>query len=542
MKSAAQLEPPVAAEAPAAEVPQGLYQPLDFFMIRAPLLPVECYRDLTDQDRQLALLSDERVRRALLIGSASLAGAVERFKGSELTRRDAGRMQAKLLRYLIRMSTRPTPYGLFAGVSTGGWSEVTDLRVLSTSACTRTRPDMAWMIKLVMDLEADPAIRRRLTLTANPLLYREANRFFLAGRAHSSQGAPGIPVSIRATSIVSRVLERARVQAAYEDLVEDLLASSTTATREKIEALLNQLLDQTFLLGDLCPPLTSDDVAGALRLRLAGLPEAAEALKKLDSLLNAASDWDDRKESEAAFASMLFAAGIPPDGSQPIPVQADMAMSVNGRMGKRVAEEAARAAELLLRLSPAPRGISSLANYRQRFIGKYGHEREVPLCEMLHADRGLGPATGYNYSLVAPDPGKAAQRSRVLLQLACSALRDRLRVVELDDAHLDQLETWKPDRDTALLSLDLNILVAARSKDAIDRGEFSIAVGPNLGAQAGGRNLARFADVIGPTAREALRQVASAELAHAPEDIWAEIVYLPDESASGERRDPAGDS
>jgi hypothetical protein len=51
-----------------------------------------------------------------------------------------------------------------------------------------------------------------------------------------------------------------------------------------------------------------------------------------------------------------------------MPVQVDMAMSVKGRLGKIVAEESARAAELFLRLSRSPRGLSNLSAYRQASI------------------------------------------------------------------------------------------------------------------------------------------------------------------------------
>ena len=57
-----------------------LYRPLDFVMVRVPLLPVESYRSLSDEESQLSLLSDGRVQRAIAVASASLLGTLERFK------------------------------------------------------------------------------------------------------------------------------------------------------------------------------------------------------------------------------------------------------------------------------------------------------------------------------------------------------------------------------------------------------------------------------------------------------------------------------
>ena len=69
---------PAAITEPAAPAksPKQLYRPLDFVMVRAPLLPVESYFDLAREESQLALLSDPRVRRAVTAGSPSLAGAM----------------------------------------------------------------------------------------------------------------------------------------------------------------------------------------------------------------------------------------------------------------------------------------------------------------------------------------------------------------------------------------------------------------------------------------------------------------------------------
>src|SRR5439155_20650034 len=172
-----------------------LYQPLDFVVVRAPLLSVEAYLDLGDEERQVALLSDPHVRRAIAVGSPSLAGAMERFKQAGLTRRDADRMRAKLLRYQIRMSTRPTPFGLFAGVALSDWGAVTDLTVRSSCMQTRTRPDMAQLMAMVMAAEANPAIRRRLSLFTNPLAVIEAGRVELAERAPTGTGGQRPPVS-----------------------------------------------------------------------------------------------------------------------------------------------------------------------------------------------------------------------------------------------------------------------------------------------------------------------------------------------------------
>ena len=204
-----------------------------------------------------------------------------------------------------------------------------------------------------------------------------------------------------------------------------------------------------------------------------------------------------------------------------------MASSVEGGLGNVLALEAARAAELLLRLSPSPRGLSSLASYRQSFIGRYGPNREVPLLDLLDPHRGLGAPPMHGHDSTGPEHAKAAERAQTLLQLATSSLHDRKRAVILTKNAWRGWKLWRPNSETAPLSMDINILVAAASAAAIDKGDFMVVVGPNLGAMAAGRNLGRFADLLGADGQRALAETAAAERAHGEDNLWAEVVYLP---------------
>jgi hypothetical protein len=60
------------------------------------------------------LPDDPRVQAAIGVASADLAAALARTRPGDPK---APRVRRKLLRYLIRMRARPTPYGLFAGVA-----------------------------------------------------------------------------------------------------------------------------------------------------------------------------------------------------------------------------------------------------------------------------------------------------------------------------------------------------------------------------------------------------------------------------------------
>ncbi len=144
-----------------------LYRPSGIALVRMPLLPVEIYNALANdahgaaRDRQSRdtvppkELEDGRVRMALAVSSAELMKAFEKWRNGSAPSKG---LPGKILRYLIRMSTRPTPYGLFAGVSAVEWEGKTDLRMKHIASAITAGVDMGWFLRFVLQLENDPDI------------------------------------------------------------------------------------------------------------------------------------------------------------------------------------------------------------------------------------------------------------------------------------------------------------------------------------------------------------------------------------------------
>ena len=534
--------PPARVAVPGLVSHGSLYQSLGWVLVRAPLLPVEAYlglhqdsrgtggpqaRTSTQETLQRFLAADPRIAAAVAVGSPSLFDALER---SGLRGEDGGRCSAKLLRYLIRMSTRPTPYGVFAGVGIAGWGHETNLSIAPARPRTRTRPDMAWLLRLVFQLESRREVRAQLRYLVNPSAIARVGRVFLPAAAPTADGTgPGPTVSVRATRVVTKALDLARIPISHERLVTEL-AAMPGATREKAETLIDELWRQTLLLTDLRPPLTAASPAEYVARRLEDIPAAATAKDQLISVLTAMAVWDELSWDKAAPAYReLVRLSDKGDNSAAAPPQVDMALPLEGRhISRAVAGEAVRAAELLLRLTSWADGLPHLAAYRGAFEARYGHDREVPLLELLDPDFGLGPPSAHWHGGPSGlDPRKAELRNQALNDLAVSALRERRLVVDLDDDTLSKLETCSPTPRSAPASLDLSLFVVARSAADLDAGRFQIVIGPNLGATAAGRNLGRFADLLGENALAGLEDIANAELAHNPDGLWTELVYLP---------------
>ena len=547
------------------KLPVSLFTPLGSFMVRAPLFPVEFYHDLSALSSESAatlLVTHPRARLAIEVGSSSLMEELERPATSE---RDVRRRDHKLLRYLIRMSTRPTPYGLFAGVALGRLDEQTKLSISNPLARLQARLDMGWLLSCIWKLEALPAVRQHLRWTTNSAVYLRNGRVWLHERVAAVGTEVPQGVSLRATPAVTQALSLARQPVAYPELVGELLTAIPGATPQQVERLLTELWQQTVLLSDLRPPLTGAlQPAYYLQRRLATIPATASLAEQLATIQEELAAWEaapgditvtryrallERIEQFAGACDALVSTAdqvrtLPSplrspviserersrgeDNSSPPLLQIDLGLGLSGQtLATSVGRDVARMAEVLLRLTPSPRGPTDLSAYRRAFIERYGEDRAVPLVELLNQNFGLGTlATAGDVTAQEQPAPPDAKRNRALMMLALTAQQKGQLAVELDEATLTRLETWTPDPATAPASVDLTVLLAASSAEAVDAGQYHLILGPNVGGQ-GGRNFGRFATLLGHEGIDLLRQIALLEERQAPGRLMAEVVYLP---------------
>jgi lantibiotic biosynthesis protein len=278
------------------------------------------------------------------------------------------------------------------------------------------------------------------------------------------------------------------------------------------------------LITDLRPPLTCSSPAKHVLERLAGIPSAQEVHSRLEQFVRLASAWDVCPATDRAPAYRALAASAMDLGAKAgeAPAQVDTAFALSGdRLRREIGNEVARAASIMMRISPFPQGFPYLRNYYNAFASRYGEHREVPLLELLDPLWGIGPPDLNAHGGFVGSP----ERDDTLLDLACGALRKGSLSIELDETILSRLETKHGDARSFPSSLDICAFVCARP-GGVDAGKFKIVVGPNIGSPWAGRNIGRFADLLGEAGRHAVQEAARAG-ADGSGALLAEIVYLP---------------
>ena len=274
-------------------------------------------------------------------------------------------------------------------------------------------PDRTWVgfFGSSTDWKHAAEVRQHLRFMTNPAAQLRAGRVLLREKFAREDGQKNLPeVSVRATRPVRLALDYAKQPIPFVELKAKLI-DATGAAEGKVHKLLTDLWEQTVLLSDLTPAFTSLNPAGDLSGRIQGIEDAKEEYEMLSALLEDLASWD-RADATAAVKAypaldnrMRSVIEVPTDP----PIQTDMHASITGnRINRSVGEEVARAAELLLRLTPFPGGPPGIASYRRAFQARYNEGREVPLLELLDPLSGLGPV-GSVASYNIPPPKRARE-------------------------------------------------------------------------------------------------------------------------------------
>ncbi|MFI0722068.1 lantibiotic dehydratase [Streptomyces sp. NPDC021224] len=492
-------------------------------------------------------------RNALSAAAPGLADAVEGIlDGREERPRQVRRVALSVASYLLRWQNRATPFGLFAGTAavtvgtTAGahWRE--KHRVL-------LRADAEWVTDLVLRLQENPELLRRLPVVANNTARPRGDRLVVMGPPSDARAqlmAP-IEVSVRNARPVAAAVEAAREPINYADLHTHLQALIPQVAADRIDALLTGLIGQQILLTSLWAPTTTVDAFGHLCAELERV--SADAIPSLRDLVTTLYDIRDeiavQPPSVAPDAAQRVTAKMRAlSDATPTPLAADTALDCEVRIPSAVMEEAQAAVTALYRTTPQPYGHPHWRDYHRRFRARYGVGARVPVLELV-ADSGLGLPAGYLGAERIRPPGFRTARDELLLALLQPVLTGAARELVLTDQLVADLSDAAGTEPHFLPRVETAFEIHAPTADAVTRGAFGLVL--TAAPRAASSMAGRFAHILPPDQQEALAagyrtdsDTLTVQLSFPPrkrrnENVVRTLPLLPKVLAVGET--PAGD-
>jgi thiopeptide-type bacteriocin biosynthesis protein len=499
------------------------------------------------RERLRALAGRPEIREALFLASPSL------FDSLALWIKDPGgkkgqRAERALVRYVYRMTTRATPFGLFSGCSLGPVDPQAPTRLTlgPRDAYERhTRLDMDYLFALCEDLGKDPALRDELLYHPNSSLYAAAGRLRYAEARLIKKARSHHLVAVERTEYLDATLARAAHGARIAGLAQALVESDPDGeiTFDEADAYVRELVDSQILVSELSPPVTGPEAMHDLIGQLGRLPtEAGERLARARDALAALDAGGPGASPDRYLEIARDLETMPTPVEMARLFQLDMVKPAAGSaLGGAVLDEILRGTDILRRISN--RRSDLMEKFRKDFVERYGEGREVPLVEVLDEEIGIGfeksgdagaEASPLLQGLVLgapaadPSPTWTSRETYLLIRLS-EALTSGAREIDLTPADIERMvgaaAPGEPELAYLADAFQVMATLAAASSEAVDAGDFKVllngAVGPS-----GARLLGRFCHADPELSRRVEEHLREEE-AFAPDAVYAEVVHLP---------------
>jgi thiopeptide-type bacteriocin biosynthesis protein len=543
-----------------AQVPD-LAEPSGFFVLRTPLLPFTAVARWSDgleapavaddpaalgeaiagdrlrlRSRLGEIVAEPAFREAVFVASPSLEAAIDLWRKDPESER-GHRAEVALVAYLMRAAARPTPFGLFAGCTTGTIGAATSLRLRASDSFRRqTRLDMDYLWTLARAIEADPRLRPGLRYRPNSSLYEVGDRLLFAEARYSATGRSYHLVAVGKTSYLTQTLARAR-DGERLDVLAGALTCADISEAEAAEYLAD-LVDSQLLVADSQPQLTGPPPAATMAATLASRPATAWIGEKLSRAVAGLAAIDARgvgapPERYREVAALLDDLPAKPDLSRF--VQVDLVKpGAEATLAAVVVADILRGARTLHALAPH-RDDNALASFRERFARRY-ETREMPLAQVLDEETGIGflpsgHAGADGAPLLAGLPlGRPPERQRswaardaFLHRKLTGAITDGSKQIRIDPDEADALRA--PGDPPLPGAFEVVATVIAESGEAIGRGDYQVLIG-SAGGPSGARLLGRFCHADGDLRTFTEAHLRAEEVA-SPDAVFAEVVHLP---------------
>jgi hypothetical protein len=392
------------------------------FIVRTPSYPINFYLNLTkglhiERNNIIEFLSDNRIKDSLFLASPDFYDEICKWIANEDHHPEkANKIKLSILKYLIRMSTRCTPFGLFSACGSGKLSNES-LIVLNTgvnyakktSFYRKTRLDTQFLENLGNEYINNSIIQSKLLFYTNNTLYKLGKYYRYVEFTLNENKRKYSLQAIKRTHYLDLILQKASTGLSKNDLVATLVAEEIN----EIEStkFVEELISNRILVSELELTLTGDDFLIKLiehihtiknREEIGISKEMRNEFKKkqekilnlilnLPKLTHQISEID--KTDPAIFpdyksiTKTILETQVPFD--QKYLLQTDLFLdSRNFRLSEKYTNKVKKVIEILNNISKTPQN-SSLENFKKRFLQRYDSET-VPLVKALDVETGIG--------------------------------------------------------------------------------------------------------------------------------------------------------
>lgn len=527
------------------------YIACDFFATRLPILSLNHYFNMFSnkaeqkiKNQLFTLFEEEQLKEPLAIASIDSYNAINRFASLDSSKASE-KISSTLLKYYIRLSTRPTPYGAFSGLAMGNFAEDSNMYVSEIAHHTkRARVDMEWLYVVIREIESNHKIKNLLKFKFNDFVFENGDRLeklnktFLELNSEENESS----TTIRNTRQVQIVRELSQDFVPFSELLEYLSEKNPGVSQDRIEVFLEQLVDNEFLISELRPPLVNTDTLEYVIHILERINFDSEAKRYLLLLTDIKEEISQYNLQSIGSGLHIFESIISKmqniyECKNYLQIDTKLSMESN-QLSYQLKQDLEEFVSAMVKITPQYKKSAEYTHYIRLFLEKYGYGVTVPVLELLDPDKGLSAPSYYLQSpnrSVAPRQSKSLKEERlekVINRKLIQSLKIKQKTIEIDDNDIQYIAGNEEqekyiDQLDFLQSFELLLLAHPRNiKDTEDK--FSVTLAPVFASDSIGKTFGRFRDMFSEKETTSLSKELSKQKEFFSDYVVAEIAEVPE--------------
>ena len=510
-------------------------QPFGFYVLRRHLLPVDglfalnetCQSTETSEAFLRQLFSSPTMQETLYIASPALYKRFQSWINCENITEKAKLIQT-LFKYYLRICSRCTPYGMFAGCTTGEFGNETNIVFDESNSYRKfSRLDTNYIVEIVNFLLSDENTRNQLRFSPNNTIYKVGDKFHYLFYSIQDTKRSFAICSIDFSEYIKQILENAKNGCLIHDLVNTI--ANNEISIEEAYNFVQQLIEEQVLFSEIEPTITGDDFFTKMINKLSTININQDIL----DILHAINDLLQKPNLQAIqyeqIQQLLHTLVETPHQDF---IQTDLFFNASeNTIDKKIIEDLSKKFEKLLVLNHGNYS-QTLDRFRQRFYERY-EEAEIPLADALDNEIGVGYAdlslsAGVSTLIEDIKPTNETIQEvfwvywkKFTLKKYTEALQNQDFEINLSDKDLDLLKEKHTEYRS---SIPPNFFAFGSLFSNNDACNFYLK---NLGGSSAVTILGRFGNGDEKLS-ERLKECIDDEKAKNEDVIFAEIVHLPE--------------
>ena len=372
------------------------YKSFSKYVVRVPLFSFSFYKKLTEkteikEEELKEVCENPKIKEAIFLASPSLYQEFDKWlKGTVKETVAVENIVYSVLKYLSRMSSRCTPFGLFAGTAVGEFSDHTAIEFSGDTSNNRhTRLDMNYLVALSQDIIKNQTIREQLLFYPNTSIYRAGKQLRYVEYTYLESRRVHHIIAVEDSEYLQQILSQAKNGISLHNAALSIVDEEITI--EEARGFINQLVESQLLISELEPSVSGPEfldqlvpvlrkITGTESILLA-LENVQQTLQNIDQNIGNSPDVyiqlsESLKKLETGFdLKYMF--------------QTDMSLSLQkNTINVETLRKIKKGVSILNKIS-LPAKETLISQFGNALHERY-ENREVPLSKALDVELGIG--------------------------------------------------------------------------------------------------------------------------------------------------------